>query len=116
MASQGIKASNETLMGAASGAGFDFGVVAPYGPLDFKNDFKGRAPAAQLAAAGNVAYGAYMSATWGSTIGDLGAKIYATGLNLLGAKAQKFMAPNGMSKSGALNIPTGNANPGCLKQ
>ena len=30
-------------------------------------------------------------------------------------KSPEFLAPNGMSKSGAANVPRGNANAGCPK-
>lgn len=87
----------------------------PYGPLDFKNRFRGRADAATLAAAGNFAYGAYVSAVAGPSISTFGAKLYGVVASWLGLKSPKFLASNGMSKSGAANVPRGNDNAGCPK-
>ena len=85
----------------------------PKGPLDFKNSYKGEADPAWLAAAGNFAYGAYVSALGGPGVSNFGAKLYGVVSSLLGLKSQQFMAPNGMSKSGAANVPRGNENAGC---
>lgn len=85
----------------------------PKGPLDFKNIYRGRGDPASLAAAGNFAYGAYVSALAGSSVSNFGAKLYGTVAGWLGLKSSKFLAPNGMSKSGAANVPRGNANAGC---
>jgi RHS repeat-associated protein len=90
--------------------------VIPYGPLDFKNRFKGQGRPGALADAGNFAYGAYVSALAGASVSNFGAKLYATGSYYLGLKPLKFLAPNGMSKSGAANVPRGNANAGCPKK
>jgi RHS repeat-associated protein len=85
----------------------------PKGPLDFKNIYRGRGDPASLAAAGNFAYGAYVSALAGPSVSNFGAKLYGTVAGWLGLKASKFLAPNGMSQSGAANVPRGNANAGC---
>lgn len=91
-----------------------------FGPLDFKTRFRGQGKsvglvAEDLSAAGNFAYGAYTALFVGEEVGDLGATGYATISNRLGIKADKFMASNGMSKSGAENIPLGYAHPGCYR-
>ena len=86
----------------------------PHGPLDFKNKFRGAGnDPTRLAAAGNFAYGAYVSAVAGPKVSTFGAKLYATTAAALGLKSAKFLASNGMSKSGAANVPRGNANAGC---
>ena len=85
----------------------------PGGPLDFKNNFRGQGDPASLAAAGNFAYGAYVSALAGPSVSNFGAKLYGTVASWLGLKSSKFLAHNGMSKSGAANVPRGNANAGC---
>jgi hypothetical protein len=106
--SAGIRQAN-----FAAGFGADLAMVSPYGPLDPKNNFRGQGSPSQLAAAGNFEVGAYMTAVWGSGVSNLEAIIYATGSHILGIKASSFMAPNGMDKSAAANLPRGNANAGC---
>jgi RHS repeat-associated protein len=91
-----------------------------FGPLDFKTRFRGQGNsvglvAEDLSAAGNFAYGAYTAMFVGEDIGNLGAIGYATISNRLGIKADEFMAPNGMSKSGAEYIPLGYRTPGCYR-
>jgi hypothetical protein len=93
-------------------AKFDF-YTFPKGPLDFKNRFRGQGNPTALAAAGNFAYGAYVSALAGPSVSNFGATLYGTVAGWLGLKDPKFLAPNGMSKSGAANVPRGNANAGC---
>jgi len=85
------------------------------GTFDFKNRFRGQGDPAELAAAGNFAYGAYVSALFGSGVSNFGARAYGTVTNALGLKPNQFVAPNGMSVSAAANVPRGNANAGCPK-
>jgi hypothetical protein len=66
-----------------------------------------------LADAGNFAFDAYVTAVAGETYSNFGAQAYAQVASALGLKGSKFLAPNGMSKSGAANVPLGNANAGC---
>ena len=87
--------------------------TSPHGALDFKNNFKGQGDPSYLAAAGNFAYGSYVTYLAGTAISDFGAQVYGVLSNLLGLKPSTFMAPNGMSQSGAMNVPRGNANAGC---
>lgn len=89
----------------------------PYGPLDFKNRFRGQADPTFLAAAGNFAFGSYTTAMAGSAVSNFGATAYAQVTFRLGLKAATFMAPDGsgMDKSAAANVPRGNASAGCLK-
>lgn len=83
------------------------------GPLDFKNNFRGQGNPTSLAAAGNFADGAYVSALAEPSVINFGAKLYGTVAGWLGLKSSQFLAPNGMIKSGAANVPRGNANAGC---
>ncbi len=107
--------------GIMSNTGFVASVISkmavytlPKGPLDFKNRFQGQADPTFLAASGNFAYGAYVSAIAGPQVSNFGAKFYGKITGLLGLKSPEFLAPNGMSKSGAANVPRGNLNPGCV--
>jgi hypothetical protein len=78
-----------------------------------KNDFRGHTDPTLLAAAGKFAYRAYMTALYGSAVSNFGARFYPILASLLGLKSANFLAPNGMSKSGAANVPIGNASAGC---
>ena len=110
-----IDMSSDPALSGAALAGNMFATVFPFGPLDFKNLFKGSAGPGQLADMGNFAYGSYVSALAGPALSNLGAQGYAKASALFGVKAQRYMAANGMSKSASANVPRGNLNPGCLR-
>ena len=97
-------------------ADYTFPFAFSYSPLDFKNRFRGQGIPADLSAAGNFAYAAYTSVFGGSSLTNFGARAYAQLAYATGLKDAKFMAPNGMDKSAAANVPLGLANPGCLKK
>ena len=108
-----VEMATDAVLSGPGSTGVAIGTVAPFGAGDFKNRFKGQASPTFLADAGNFAYGAYVSAVAGPSVSNFGAVMYARVANAVGSKPASFMAPNGMSKSGAANVPRGNANSGC---
>lgn len=86
--------------------------VAPNGPLDFKNNFRGQGDAGFLGQAGNFAYGAVSSGMFGS--GSFGqylamsvAGVYALLVGKMGPGIPFLEAPYGADPSAQQNVPRG---------
>lgn len=95
-----------------AGLGAYVGAALPYGPLDFKNNFRGQANATFLSAAGNFAFGAVIgelfgSGRFGSYVGLSGAGVYATVVGKGGPGLPFIAAPYAADPSARQSVPAG---------
>lgn len=99
----------------AAGLGTYLGSVGSYGPLDFKNNFRGQGDPGFLGEAGNFAFGSvsahlFGSGSFGQYIALSSGGVYASLAGKKGPGIPFLVAPYGADPSAQANIPAGVAS------